>query len=362
MAISPFSEQTANPKSPKYGLRFSSNHYVYEHLIFFVLFTPAKIWQPIFTEHDMPCRKFNFFIFTHCNLKLVGEGMKLYTSLGDLLMAYRNKNNLSQSDLAGMLDVDTRTVQRWERNATLVKPEKEPELVEATLLPHQLIRNLNSTYPIPTYYDFDLRKYSLSALDVELPDKNLIKRHMDIKSEFIRKIESKEQLRYVIRYTNARYEEENRIPEKVLYEACRLLPELNLYLTNVLGFYSGHSLVLPLKESAYKKLRECELSNCKLSANDLIDHHQATEEAIFYFYTITADSNSHLIFLLGAILRFFREIENKNYILSSFTSRFDNEDFNSSIGLKKLWKAPGKGMEEYYHFWEGNINEYLSKL
>ena len=287
--------------------------------------------------------------------------MKLYTSLGDLLMAFRNKNNLSQSDLAGMLDVDTRTVQRWERNATLVKPEKEPELVEATLLPHQLIRNLNSTYPIPTYYDFDLRKYSLSALDVELPDKNLIKRHMDIKSEFIRKIESKEQLRYVIRYTNARYEEENRIPEKVLYEACRLLPELNLYLTNVHGFYSGHSLVLPLKESVYKKLRECEIKNIKLSVSDLINH-RASEKAIFYFYTITADSNSHLIFLLGAILRFFRDLKNIDYVVSSFTTRFDNEDFNSSIGLKKLWKAPGKGMEEYYHFWEGNINEYLSKL
>ena len=287
--------------------------------------------------------------------------MKLYTSLGDLLMAYRSRHNLSQTDLAGLLDVDTRTIQRWERNATLVKPEKEPELVDATLLPHQLIRNLNSTYPIPTYYDFDLRKYSLSALDLDLPDKNQIKRQMDIKTEFIHKIETKEQLEYVSRYTNARYEEEYRVPEKVLFEACRLLPELNLIITNIHGFYSGHSLVLPLKNSAYKSLRNQEITNSELSVNDLINY-PAAEKPVFYFYSTTADSNTHLVFIIGAFLRFFRDIENKNYIISSFTSRYDNEEFNSSIGLKKLWEAPGKGMEDYYHFWEGNINEYLSKL
>ena len=87
--------------------------------------------------------------------------MKKYNSLGQLFIDYRAFNNMSQADFANLVEVDVRTVQRWEKDVTLIKSEKEEDIVMETLLPYQMIRNLNATISIPTYYDFKLRKYSL---------------------------------------------------------------------------------------------------------------------------------------------------------------------------------------------------------
>jgi len=285
--------------------------------------------------------------------------MRLYTSLGDLLMAYRNKYNLSQGELAGLIDVDIRTVQRWERNVTLVKPEKEPDLVEATLLPHQLIRNLNSTFPIPTYYDFDLRKYSLTELDIELPDTSLLKKRINLKSEHVHKINTPEELKKVIQYTNARYEPKHQINDKVLSEACKLLPGLNLFVNNMYGFYSGHSLILPLKEEAFHNLKNKKINNSDLSINDLVDY-RSLEKPIFYIYSVTADSNASLIFLMATIFRFFLKLS--PYTIGTMTTRNDNKAFNQTIGLKLLWSEEGFGSEDYYNFWEGDLNDYLKRV
>ena len=90
--------------------------------------------------------------------------MKKYSSIGELLIDYRNRNKTSQIELASEIDVDIRTIQRWEKNITLLKPDKEEELGTITFIPQQLIRNLNTSNPIPTYYDFNLRKYSFSSI------------------------------------------------------------------------------------------------------------------------------------------------------------------------------------------------------
>jgi transcriptional regulator with XRE-family HTH domain len=80
--------------------------------------------------------------------------MKQYFSIGALLIDYRHDRDLSQLDLSSLINVDIRTIQRWEKDITLIKPDKEKEIAEATLLPYQLIRNLNAAVPIPTYYDY----------------------------------------------------------------------------------------------------------------------------------------------------------------------------------------------------------------
>ena len=41
--------------------------------------------------------------------------MKKYKSLGELLIDYRKENELSQFDFAAQVNVDVRTVQRWEK-------------------------------------------------------------------------------------------------------------------------------------------------------------------------------------------------------------------------------------------------------
>ena len=86
------------------------------------------------------------------------DSMKKYNTIGELLIDYRSINRLSQAEFSAKLNVDIRTIQRWENNATLIKPEKEEDIVMETLLPYQLVRNLNASVPIPTFYDFRIRK------------------------------------------------------------------------------------------------------------------------------------------------------------------------------------------------------------
>ena len=64
--------------------------------------------------------------------------MKKYNSLGELLIDFRKENDLSQSDFAAQMNVDVRTVQRWEKDETLIKPEKEKALADDTLLPYHV--------------------------------------------------------------------------------------------------------------------------------------------------------------------------------------------------------------------------------
>ena len=67
--------------------------------------------------------------------------MKRYNSIGELLIDYREINNISQVEFAEKMNVDAGTVQRWERGETLVKSDKEEEIVVNTFLPYQLMRN-----------------------------------------------------------------------------------------------------------------------------------------------------------------------------------------------------------------------------
>ena len=63
--------------------------------------------------------------------------MKKYSSIGELLIDYRTLNNISQIDLASKFDLDIRTIQRWEKNITLLKADKEEEMVDITFIPYQ---------------------------------------------------------------------------------------------------------------------------------------------------------------------------------------------------------------------------------
>ena len=127
--------------------------------------------------------------------------MKKYYNLGELLIDYRHFNGVSQSDVASQLDVDVRTVIRWEKGESILNPEKEKTLADITFIPYQVIRNLNTPIQIPTFYDFDLRKYSLSAISSELPDADWIKSRIDSTTDRIRPISSKNHIESVLRFT-----------------------------------------------------------------------------------------------------------------------------------------------------------------
>ena len=287
--------------------------------------------------------------------------MKKYHSLGELLTGYREVFGISQVDLAAMVDVDVRTVQRWERDDTLVKPEKEVDLVEATFLPHQLVRNLNSTTPIPTYYDFDLRKYSLSSMDKELPDAGWIRDKIHFPSERVRTLHPEPDLENVMRYLTYREQDGRLLRKAVIREAIRILPALNLYITDETGFYSGHALVLPLKEESCRRLREREITPDRLTMEDLTDYRHS-DHPFFFSYSIAADNNDNVYLLLGAILRFLKRLNEKEYTWCAITDRYDTYYMHTVVGLQVVWedKEHLSHFGAPFRFVEGDFRKFLS--
>ncbi|WP_194766260.1 helix-turn-helix domain-containing protein [Tamlana sp. I1] len=288
--------------------------------------------------------------------------MKRYYSIGELFSDYREFNALSQTEFAAQIKVDLRTIQRWEKDLTLVKSEKEEDIVLATLMPYQLIHNLNATVPIPTYYSFKTRKYALSEQNNELPNLSWYKDQIELKSDNLRTIDFDLDIKHIDQFIDTQKHDDSYVNEELIKEAIRLLPELNFVFTGKTGYYAGHCIVLPLKEEAYKKLRTREITNKNLRAGDLVNYKQM-ERPIFYRYDITGDCNDTIFYVMAAFFRFFRDLENKNYLLCGYTERDDNYNLNLQIGLKNVWED--KVLQEELNldfpprFIEGDFNAFL---
>lgn len=291
--------------------------------------------------------------------------MKKYQSLGDLLMDYRKENELSQSDFAAQMNVDVRTVQRWEKNETLIKPEKEKELADDTLLPYQLIRNLNAASPIPTYYDFRIRKYSLTRLNNELPDADWMKERMGELSERIRSIEPENDIEILRRDLKTQKHGEGPLRLNLLKQAQEFLPELNLIIMDQFGNYSGHSLFFPISDLCYRKLIQREIRPDEIRAENLVNYRNR-ERPIFLNYDITADCNDNIFFLAHQILAFFLDLPIDDYVFCSYTSRYDSFTINKQMKLDLVWEDPVEtdalGLDYHPRFYEGNLESFLSDL
>ena len=289
--------------------------------------------------------------------------MKKYTSLGELLIDYRKIDNISQADFAANLNVDVRTITRWEKNITLLKLEKEDALVQETLMPHQLIRNLNTNKPIPTYYDFVVRKYSLNEVSTKLPKASWFKEQINIITERIRPINFETDIDYIMKFIRFQKTAVHIVNRQVIREAIKLLPELNLVITDDAGNYAGHNIVFPLKPDVYEKLKNREILDTELSVNDLTNWKVQTKP-IFHTYDITVDCNDNGYYLLAAIFRFFKKLNTKDYICSSYTFRNDNLDNSRDIGYQVIWEDKEEqerlGLEIPPRFMEGDFKDFLS--
>jgi transcriptional regulator with XRE-family HTH domain len=289
--------------------------------------------------------------------------MKKYQSLGELLIDYRKINKISQADFAANLNVDVRTISRWEKNITLVKPEKEDAIVQETLLPHQIIRNLNSLAAIPTYYDFKIRKYSLNEISTKLPNASWFKEQIHLKSDRIRPIIFENDIEYILKYMRFKEDSSNIVNRHIIKEAIKLLPELNLIITDDSGFYAGHSIVFPLNPDSYEKLKKREITENQLSVKDLANYNNQTKP-IFHTYDLTVDCNDNGYYLLAAIFRFFKNLQKDTYISSSYTTRNDNIEINRDVGMKIIWEDKEMqaklGLEIPPRFVEGNYIDFLS--
>ncbi len=287
--------------------------------------------------------------------------MKNYTTVGELLKDYRKLNNISQADLSARLNVDNRTLIRWENNETLIKSDKEEELVEEIFIPYQVIRNLNANVAIPTFYDFRLRKYSYSKLSVELPKAAWFKEYLNIDSIRSRAISADSDAEHISRYLNFFYAH-NALKKSLILEAARILPELNQILFDTSGYYAGHCVVFPIKKEIYEKIRNKEMSERELNSSCFTTV-KPNEETIFYCYNITADCNENIFYVLCPVLKYFQEYGSGAYKFASYALRKDGFELVEQLGLKLIWEEEKKeifrGLEFLPRFYEGNFNEFL---
>lgn len=284
--------------------------------------------------------------------------MKKYDTLGDLLTDYRKYNGLSQADLGELLDVDTRTISRWEKNDTLIKPEKEKEFVEKLLIPYQVIRNLNSDNPIAIYYDLKMRIYSFTAIMKTPLSASWYKTDIPFETDRIKLISNESDIQFV-----EDIQEMNKNPKPInpalIREAAKILPELNLILQDQSGFYAGHMTILPLKYDAYLKLREQEISEGSLAITDLSSSF-IHKPLVFYYYSIYADSLDSTYYLINRLLAYFKEKQFHDYIFSGISYRDKKVKILQEMGLKIIWEQPvEKGSDTMATFLEGNLDMFI---
>ena len=290
--------------------------------------------------------------------------MKQYFSIGELFIDYRQENDFSQLDLSSLINVDIRTIQRWEKDITLIKPDKEKDIVEETLLPYQLIRNLNASVPIPTFYDFRIRKYSLTKLNNDLPNADWLKDRVKEFSERIRTIELVTDKEILFKDLLLQKNNLDLIPRSVLSKAVELLPELNLIIMDDFHNYSGHCIVLPLSIEVYDRLKAREIKDTDIKPSDLVNY-KTQEKPVFFNYDITADCNDNIFYLAHQYLSFFKQLEDKNYVFCSYTMRYDSYELNQQLGLELLWEDPiqkdSLGQEFNPRFYSGDFNSYFNQ-
>ena len=289
--------------------------------------------------------------------------MKKYLLLSELLVDYRLLNNISQADFAAQLSVEKRTVQRWEKDETLIKPEKEEELAEETFIPYQVIRNLNAMVTIPTYYDFRIRKYSLAEISTSLPDAEWLKDQIEISTKRIRTIELKSDIDSILRHSKFQHNFKKPFSRQLIIEAAKILPELNLIIIDDTGHYSGHCVVFSINSKVYEKIKNHELSESEITINDLTNFRE-DQDLVFHFFDITADCNENVFYIASVVLKFFKELQNKDYHVSSVTHRYDSYELNNHLGLNLIWKdkevKDALGIETQARFYEGDFKDFLN--
>jgi len=284
--------------------------------------------------------------------------MKKYTSLAELLVDYRAYHQLSQIDFAALLDIDARTVLRWEKNESLINQEKEKSIVEILGIPHQVIRNLNTENPIPIYFDLFRRIYSHTRLSQKVLISCELLLDSTIDTDRFHLISKQSDIEFVT-YIQKLNKNIRPLKAELIRKAAKILPELNVVLLGQSGFYSGHITVIPLKYDTYLKIRNREIKESDLKTTDL-DIDLSENPLVFYYYSVYADSAENYYYILNRLLTYFQRNKFENYIFAGISYRKPKIEFLLEIGLDNIWEEPieedGKDMASLM---EGNYDEYL---
>ncbi len=286
------------------------------------------------------------------------DEMKKYNSLSELISDYREAKNLTQLDLAARLNVDVKTIGRWENGLSLIKPDKEDDVMEALFLPHQVIHNLNSEHPISIYYDIETRTYSFSLLGSKMVDSEMFRSNLPVEEERIHPLSDEDDVEF-INAIQANRSHLKPLGSDLILMASKTLPELNMILFDQAGFYAGHTTFLPLNENALEKLRNKEIGEYQITSGDIENDPNANPK-IFYFYSLYGDSITNLYYLISRVLRYFKMSEFENYIIAGMTYHPEGIKAHREMGLKVIWEEE-QDVEGHpvRSFLEGNYDMYL---
>lgn len=288
------------------------------------------------------------------------HNMKKYFSLGEFLVDYRKHRSLKQIDFAAMLDVDVRTVIRWEKNESLIKGEKEKILIVNMGIPHQVIRNLNTEQPIPVYFDFKRWLYSLTLLSSMVKSAKEFKTDEELHTSRIESLAKDDDFEF-ISYIQRNQKNCKPINKEVIKIAASLLPDLNFVIRDPSGYHGGHISILPLKYEVYTKIRDQRMPENELSTNDL-SRYNDQEIPVFYFYSIYSNSLDNRYYLVNKSLFYFKKREEmKNYIFAGITFQNLKVERFKEMGFEIVWEK--QNIEHPEHtatFLSGNFNKFFS--
>ncbi|MEQ8628282.1 helix-turn-helix domain-containing protein [Ekhidna sp.] len=296
--------------------------------------------------------------------------MKKYETIGELLKDLRTEEKITQSNMASILNLTSRTLGRIERDEVQRLNKKSKHLLTENLkVPPQVVSNLSSEIKIPTYYSIATRRYSLSKLYLRLNQANLDYAYAGnvIGDGF--SISSNMDVDDIHEYDNHIYPTENPIQKSVILKSAEVLPELNLIYRDDNYYYGGHVVVIPLSEDCYSQIRVNLKNEGKIETTDLM---QPSERLpILYVYSCYANCCDISILLIKKAFNGLKHLVrsgrvSKRSILAGYAVTNDGIDMAENAGLEKIFEAPEEfieyGTQQTPSFYENRIaNTRISK-
>jgi transcriptional regulator with XRE-family HTH domain len=284
--------------------------------------------------------------------------MKKYHNLGELLLDFRKHRGMTQLDLSAILEVDVRTVIRWEKNESLIKPEKEIILIENLGIPHQVIRNLNTDHPIPVYFDFKRWLYALSLLSSMVRSSKEFKTEYELHTSRIETLKDEKDIEF-INYIQKNQKNCSPLRKEVVETAARILPEINLVIRDQSGFHGGHISILPIKYEAYEAIRDQKMKEQELKVQHLTSN-MDDDPKVYYFYSIYSSSLENNFYLVNRLLFYFKKLYDTNYIFAGITFQELKIERFREMGFQVIWQKPVADHPEWTAtFLTGNFDAFL---
>jgi hypothetical protein len=190
---------------------------------------------------------------------------------------------------------------------------------------------------MPLYYDFRIRKYSLTAVEKEHPEAKAFGARQEAASARIRPLSTDKEAEYVTKYHRFLYPTANPVNPLFIKQAALMLPELNFIVYDPAGFYAGHYSVFPISAVTFQKLKNRELVAGDLRESHLRNFKTETPPA-FFSYSLYADSNQHFYYLTAAFIRALKTYLTGDYLYGALMVRHDAKKFAEQMGFKKVWE------------------------